>query len=297
MLGLGLVCITGGLCAKYVGSSLAVTCKDLDACPAIGALPHKPPDTALYGHFRGALSSDQQNKVQDKDSGIEFDVVGVRKVVVELFEDTTKTTDLDTGESTKVAWRGETVLSDTGKQHFGTFTLKASVPAAVNANMKKLNLKDNGDRQVECVLSAGCQREVPFSKAFSNYQPVAKGVNVTVHTNNYAKNTKKKPRFRKTQKPRLEITTNREVSGVRTDVFAAKVGTEVTVIGDFIPNPEKTAWVAVPSTGKLGDVTLRTFDQYKADKAFSSTAFSNVGTGLIVLGSVFGLAHMRGGGR
>jgi len=292
MLGLGAVCVAGGLCAKYLSSSLAVEGKDLERCSAIGIVPPKHPSAPLYGHFRGVLSSDQPNKVQDKDSGIEFDVVGVRKIVVELFEDKTKTTNLDTGDSTEVTQRGEKVLSDTGKQHFGRYTLKATVPT--DAGAKKLNHKDSGFRHVECVLSSECQRQVPFDKAFSNYQPAQHGVTVVVNNSDYAKNRKKGRGLHEARaKPRLDVSVSRERCGMRTDVFAAKVGSEVTVIGDFTPNQEKTAWIAVPSSGRLTDVTLKSFEQYKEDRVRRSTMVNNIGTGLIVVGSAFGIAHIK----
>lgn len=244
-----------------------------------------------YGHFRGTLASDKPNKIYDNDMGLEYDVVGVRKIVVELYEDKTKTVNLDTGHSTEVASTGENVLTDTGNQHFGQYTLKASTERGAHAG-KMHTLKKGGLVHVDCVLSPELQEKVPFPQAFSRYQHAQRGTNVVVNNNNYAKNRKPKRGLRPdgTVNERLDVSVSRAVSGTRTDVYAAKVGTEVTVIGDFSPNLERTAWVAVSSPGRLTDVTLKTFDQYKADKIHSATVVNNVGTGLIVLGSAFGIA-------
>lgn len=272
MLPTAVACAIGGVAAKYVGMSLAGQTKDLENCIPIVPSVHRPDMAKQYGYFRGTLNSDQPNKIQDKDSGIEYSVVGVRKITVQVYNDKVRTVHLGTGSSTETRGTSERVLSDTGNQYFG----KPYLIAEVNNN------QSSDVKRVECSLGADIQKTVPFPVIFSQYQSTNNGTTVVINNGSSR---------RRSGDDAVARNFSHDLAGTRTDVCAAKVGTELTVIGDFSVS-DKGGWIALPASGKFSTVTEQTFEECKAEKEMAASFVSNVGTGLLIVGTLCGVVHV-----
>jgi len=232
-----------------------------------------PVDTT-YGYFRGKMNSDQPKNIKDGDTGLELSVVAYQKKMIEEYvtKTTVKGEGEESGRTLEKTKRGERTVTDTGKQLFGSLELTAQLSPQSTA---------------VCALRA-VQAEVPLRKVFSSHTPaystrISSGISDLTGS---------------------ESKSCEEVTGLRTDVYAATVGEEVTVIGDFTRMRRRasdvdeavvtTYWTALPTQKKCHQIVYEPFEKYKADKASSSSLFGVASCGFFVLGSIFGYLHKQG---